>query len=589
MKKILALILFVLALSVNAQAQNSEKVTATVNRPTITLGETLEFKIIYSNIDAESIDVSALRKDFDILQAASYKTVQIINGAATKQITDSYTLKPKTAGKFVIPAFQIRDNIQTLPITIEVLPAGAKNPNSEKQTQSAQKPPFTMKGRINNNNPYVQQEIIYTLSLIDSGGLQGSEPTFELDNSKDWVIRSLGTPEINPLVVNGRNLREIVFKYALFPQRSGKLTVPTAQFEGYVLGKPKKHIDPFKDIFGDDLGASLGFTFAEREPVLLRSQPLEVDVKPIPAANNGNWWLPASQVLLVSKWEPENPSFKVGEAVHRTIYLKANGVLDSQLPEIDFGNTQGLKQYPEKPATEMSIDRGSVVSIAKVSTVYIPNRSGKLTIPAIKVDWFDVIKGQKQTAMLPAMEIDVAANPNLAEDISMKSDQTMPSPVTAQPAQPQNHSAVPQVKEKISAIGNIETILLLIGAFGLGIVISYLIFRNKNQKDNKNQIGDYHKYIIRKAKEKDLRGLRDAILEWCADKYGATKVNNFNHVNQLVKDKEFAAELDKLTAELYSDNSSGWDAKAFIAAFEKADKKNADKKKEMKLLPDLYK
>lgn len=594
MKKILMAILFVLAFSVNAGAQSSEEVTATVNRPVITLDETLEFKITYKNMNAGAIDVSALRQDFDILQAGSYTSVQVINNVANRQVTDSYVLKPKASGKFVIPSFVIKDNIHTLPITVEVLPSGAAVPGQAKpaQTAEAQKPPFTMTGRINNNNPFVQQEIIYTLSLIDSGGLQGSEPIFEIDNSKDWVIRSLGTPEINPLVVKGRNMREIVFKYALFPQRSGKLTIPTARFEGYVLGKPQKRIDPFKDLFGDDLEATLGFTFAEREPVLLRSKPIDIDVKPIPAANNGNWWLPASQVLLVGKWEPENPVFKVGEAVHRTVYLKANGVLDSQLPEINFGEVDGLKQYPEKPATEMSIERGSVVSIAKVSNVYIPNKSGKMSIPEVKVNWYDIRSNKLQTAVLPATDIDVLPNPAIPEEAQPAVSAPAPAAPVVQPAadaQPQNSAIPVQVKEKISSFGNAEIILLLLGAFGLGIVISYLIFRSKHQSGGKNQISDYRKYIIQKAKAKDLRGLRDAILDWCADKYGATQVTSFNDVNKLVKDKDFAAELDKLTAELYSDNSSGWDAKAFIAAFEKADKKRANKNQEKKLLPDLYK
>ena len=86
-----------------------------------------------------------------------------------------------------------------------------------------------------------------------------------------------------------------------------------------------------------------------------------------------------------------------------------------------------------------------------------------------------------------------------------------------------------------------------------------------------------------------MRAIRDALPEWCAEKYGVTKVNGFNDINKLVKDKEFAAELDKLTAELYSDDKGNWDAKAFIAAFENVEKKHVRTKQNEKLLPDLYK
>ncbi len=582
------LFLTILAFSANAAEPS---VTASVDKTTVSEGNNLELKIVYENIEPAKLDIEPLREDFDILQAGNYSQIQMINNDYKKTVTDFYKLRPKKTGKIVIPAFTIQDNIATLPITINVLPTGSAS--AQQQTAGKTDDRFSLKGRTSNNNPYVQQEIIYTLSLIDSGGLQGHEPTFEAVNTKDWIIRSLGTPEINPLAVNGKNMREIVFRYAFFPQRSGRLTIPSARFEGYVLGRPQKHIDPFKDIFGDDLGATLGFTFAEREPVILRSQPVEIEVKPVPAANNGYWWLPANNLLLVDKWEPETPEFKVGEAVHRTIYLKANGVLDSQLPEIKFGETDGLKQYPEKPATEMSIERGSVVSIVKISNVYIPSQSGKITIPEIKVHWFDTVSEKAETAVIPSKEIDVAANPLVAEEqetprISNAEQALAPSP--PQPAADKQTSAsTTQITEKLSRFGNTEIILLLLGAFGLGIALSYLLFRKKHPACAKEQINDYLKYIVKKAKEKDLRAIRDALPEWCAEKYGVMKVNGFNDINKLVKDKEFAAELDKLTAELYSDNKGNWDAKAFIAAFENVEKKHVRTKQNEKLLPDLYK
>ena len=89
--------------------------------------------------------------------------------------------------------------------------------------------------------------------------------------------------------------------------------------------------------------------FATRNPVVLNTKPIEVNVRPIPPANNGNWWLPAESVKLYAEWSPQRPVFKVGEAVSRTVYLKAVGVVENQLPDIKFRDVAGLKQYPEKP------------------------------------------------------------------------------------------------------------------------------------------------------------------------------------------------------------------------------------------------
>ena len=80
---------------------------------------------------------------------------------------------------------------------------------------------------------YLQEQIPYNVVITDIGGLQGGEPVF--DSSSDWIIKSLGTPDVVSKNVNGQNVREIIFKYVLFAQKSGKLKIPAVRFNGYAL------------------------------------------------------------------------------------------------------------------------------------------------------------------------------------------------------------------------------------------------------------------------------------------------------------------------------------------------------------------
>ena len=105
---------------------------------------------------------------------------------------------PKQKGSFTIPAFDI-NGASSQPITINVTESGGTADDGNAA------PTYRMSARISNNAPYVQQEVIYKVSLFDGGGLQGSEPTFT--TSRDWVIRSLGEPEVRPMVVNGKKSR----------------------------------------------------------------------------------------------------------------------------------------------------------------------------------------------------------------------------------------------------------------------------------------------------------------------------------------------------------------------------------------------
>lgn len=588
MKKIIALLSFVLALNMtNVQAQTTS-ISTSVDKTQVPLGQSLNLEINYSNSQPPQADLTELRQDFDVVGVMESTNINIINGQHNMEYVRKFKIIPKREGDLTIPVFTDKQGNKSAPITIKVLPADAvvsapANANASAPVQN--EPQFSMRGRINNNNPYVQQEIIYTLSLLDSGGLQGREPVFELNN-KDWVIRSIGTPDINPLVVKGKKMREITFKYAMFPQRSGKLTVPAARFEGYTLSRPKKRIDPFADLFGDDLSATLGFTFAEQNPVILRSKPIEIDVKSIPAANNGNWWLPAQDVMLADKWEPDTTQFKVGEAIHRTVYLKADGVLDNQLPELQFASVNGIKQYPEKPATEMSADKGRVVSIMKLSNVYIPSQAGKITIPEMKVNWFDINDQKIKTATLPAKEINiigtsVATEPNISAEPTTfaKEPQVLPQGIEA-PTAP-----TPVASEQ--KISDLHLLLIALGAFVLGILLTVLLMR-KTSTPKEHGLKHWHKQVLADAKNRDFRGLRDALLNWGADKFNCAKLNNFSELKDLVKDKAFAEELDKLNALLYTENNVEWDAKEFIKIFECVAAKSRKKGKDDKLLPNLY-
>ena len=589
MKKLVFLLSFIFGLNLEmAQAQTSS-ISASVDKTQVPLGQSLNLEINYSNSQPPQADLSELRQDFDVVGVLESTNINIINGQHNMEYVRKFRIIPKREGELTIPAFTDKQGNKSTPITVKVLPSNATiaaPTNSNTAAPVENEANFSMRGRIDNNNPYVQQEIIYTLSLLDSGGLQGREPVFELTN-KDWVIRSLGTPEINPLVVKGKKMREITFKYAMFPQRSGKLTVPAARFEGYTLSRPKKRIDPFADLFGDDLSATLGFTFAEQNPVILRSKPIDIDVKPIPAANNGNWWLPAQDVMLADKWEPDTKQFKVGEAIHRTVYLKADGVLDNQLPELQFASMEGIKQYPEKPATEMSADKGRVVSIMKISNVYIPSRAGKITIPEMTVNWFDVKAQELKTATLPAKEIDIigtTANTEVSSEADMPTTIDVPE-VNINKTPSQAEPAALNTQQKIS---NIHLLFIALGAFILGILLTIILMK-RNTSSQEHGLKHWHKQVLVTAQNRDFRGLRDALLNWGAEKFNLAKLNNFNELKNLLKDKSFADELDKLNALLYTENNVSWNAKDFCVLFEQIAKKTKTAKKKEKLLPDLYK
>lgn len=563
---------------------------ATVNRTDVPQGETFVLTLeLIDGDDKGNPDLSVLDKDFIVYSVGTAFNYKYINGVSSKSRQWQIALMPKNSGSIEIPSIQM-DNLATQPITLNVIPAnqalsGEQN-NPNQPAQNANRPKFDMVAKVENTSPYVQQQIDYTITIYDTGGLQGDAPQFIDDGSNDWIIKSLGSPTIGSKIVNGRSLREITFRYALFPQKSGTLKTPEVRFQGYYLTRSRGFNDPFDDLFGGNLGG-IGFAdmFATRNPVLLTAAPQSIQVRPIPSENGANWWLPAKQVALMAEWEPRQPQFKVGEAVSRTIYLKAVGVAENQLPDIRFAQTPDLKQYPDKAISSSGLENGQVVAVKKVTNVYIPTTSGAQTIPEIALDWFNVQTNQMERAVLPAVNIEVMPSAGLPAA----------QPQAAQPSLPQTSQAVAPKSSPMEDFSDMSipggnsnlAYVIAIAAFLVGIIFSWLIFGRR--RPHADEIKDYDKYIIKSLKHKDYRALRDGLVAWGRERWHNDKITNLKEVAKAAQDKEFGAYLDELGALLYAQTPQPFNEKGFLKSFEKVRKSKIKSAKEEQPLPKLYK
>ncbi len=571
MKKFAFVLGLCLLWAANLPAQTFE---AKVNRAEVPEGETFLLSVELEGAKTNSTpDFSVLNRDFTVYSVSNAYRTNIINGQVSQSQQWNLVLMPNKSGKLTIPAISL-DNYQTAPLQINV---GAVSQTAPAQTAAPNRPRFKIEAEADNRSPYVQQQVNYTLTLYDTGGLQGEEPVFQSNNENDWIIKSLGAPEVNTQTIDGRNLREIKFRYAMFPQKSGVQEIPAVRFNGYYLTRDKRS-DPFGRLFNDDLFfAGFGMTdvFATKNPVVLTAQPIKVNVLPAAAENGGNWWLPAEDVKLHAEFNPPKPQFKVGEAVNRTIYLQAAGVIDSQLPELKFKSVKGLKQYPEKPQVEMRVEGGKIIALEKIANVYIPSQPGDVTLPEIAVNWFNVKTKTIEKAVLPAMTVKVVGEAAAA-----------PTPAAAVKATAKAPAA--QEVNTLSAEEETNLYLLLGGAFILGILLCLALIKLWGMAISAGS-RNYKKQIIRAAQAKDLRGLRDNLLAWAAERFPGQRILSLQDVDEAVNDREFRCELDKLTEALYAKDNQNWNEQLFTKVFNRINKQKRKSGKETEPLPKLYK
>ncbi|MBR1605217.1 MAG: protein BatD [Alphaproteobacteria bacterium] len=558
----------------------AEQLQATVNRTEIPQGETFLLTLETDNDKVSgSPDLSVLDKNFTVYSVGNAFQSTYINGVSKHSRQWQIVLMPKNAGQIEIPAIKL-DNLKSEPIQLNVISSQLVQ-QGKQQSSAADGPKFAVNAEVDNKNPFVQQQINYTFSIYDSGGLYGEQPVIVDNGNRDWIVKSMGEPTIESKVINGQHLREIQFHYALFPQKSGLLQTPDLEFQGYYLTKSRRGADAFDDVFNHGF-FNMGFSdmFATRNPIVLRPESIDIDVRAIPAQNSGYWWLPASKVILSAEWEDKNPTLRVGEAVSRSVYLKAAGVVENQLPDIKFAEIDGVKQYPEKPVAMSSQHQGEVISIKKFGNVYIPEKSGEITLPEITVDWYNIHTGQIEHATLPAQTLKVLP--------STKGQEAENRQAMKPRLQPDNKKAdLPSLPTTEKTTGSFPVWVWTVGAFVLGVVLSYLMFGRKKTPNMTE--GDYRQQVEKAAKTNNLKELRDSLIAWARQNYPDEKIHNLDDLGKKSNSKAFKQELSNLSKALYSGKEEGFNQTQFLKVFKEEQNVQKKSKKQTSPLPKLYK
>ncbi|MBP5399596.1 MAG: protein BatD [Alphaproteobacteria bacterium] len=559
---------FILAFMVTFSAQ-AGNFTAKVNRNHVPFGETFVLTLQYDDAPGTSEpDLTPLQKDFNIYSVGRDYQSTIINGQASQTYQWNVVLSPKVENVATIPAISFK-NFSSSPIQITVAEAPEQKQN------------ISMSFEISNSSPYLQEQIIYTLTIKTSENLQGSLPQFIDDGSQSWIIKQISEPIVNTELDNGIESKIITIQYALFPQKSGVLSIPQMRLHAYYPDKNKSR--PVSSLFGaffnEELLNSFGFN-NNMNKVDLTTRSQTVEIRPIPEENNGYWWLPSQQVLLTSDWEKTLPTFKEGEPTNRRITLTAAGIIDTQLPKLSFKEVAGLKQYPEKPEISSYVTANGIVSQMTINVVYIPEKDGILDIPEINVPWYNINTGQMDRAGLPSLQISVENNPLLniaSNNITPKTNNSL--------------SEVAQTSVEQQNISNSKIYALLALSFAFGLFFSWIFLRSKQDKTSrKAKTEPVLPKNIPSTSGKNAKEVRDIVINWARTNYPEANILNLDDVENLVADDKFTEILHQLKKDLYSGKRQGFNSQELEKLMRAhSAKKNKLSRKDQQILPNLYK
>jgi hypothetical protein len=150
----------------------------------------------------------------------------------------------------------------------------------------------------------------------------------------------------------------------------------------------------------------MGSLFLRTRPIKIRGPRLSLDVRPQPEGS-GSPWLPAESLELTDSWTADLSDLRVGEPVTRTIAITARGLSAAQLPDLTTEVPGGVKLYPDKPRTETRPDGDTLVARKEIKHALVPSAEGELTLPEVRLPWWDTLADRERVAVLPARVVQV--------------------------------------------------------------------------------------------------------------------------------------------------------------------------------------
>ncbi len=346
------------------------------------------------------------------------QNVSIMNGKRTEEVTVTYTLTymATSAGTFTVPPATIEaegNTVRSNSVQVQVVAASDKpssNPSSGRSGSNARTSApssFSQIGdedlfitaSVSKTKVYEQEAFLLTYklySLVDIRGFNNVKlPDFNGFHSQEISLPSSQT--LQPENYNGRTYGTVVYRqFVLFPQRSGTLTIPSAQFDASVAQRTNMN-----DLFD----AMLNGTASRRVQKTIRTRELSVEVLPLPADKPEGFAGGVGDLKISSSLKSN--TLKTGDALNLTVTVSGTGNLKLiTAPEIDF--PADFEVYDAKVTEDLKPTPNGMSGKKVFEYLAVPRNAGNYTVPGVTFSFFNPQTQRYQTEKTQSFDLDIA-------------------------------------------------------------------------------------------------------------------------------------------------------------------------------------
>jgi hypothetical protein len=369
-----------------AAAQNSAEldVAVGISRDTIGMDEQALLEVVVSGAmqDIPEPKLPTLPM-FEIYSQGRSTNISYTNGQIQASVTHRYLLLPTKAGSFPIENISVvhrNKRFRGNPVSLTVVSQGSSAPPQlEEQARDGEgsSRDYFLEAVVDDAAPYVNQQVTLTLKFYIAVQYYGAPELVEPSTTGFWT-ELLGTRGPYQQRVNNRTYKVIERSYALFPTKTGELTIGRAVIKVTVPSRQRsRRRDPF-DIFGM-LGGG--------QEVEVRSRPVGIDVRRLPSEGR-----PGDFTGTIGRFNfkatPTKREVEVNQPVSVNFAITGVGniksVAEPQIPDLpDF---RIYRASSNESITKLDNRIGGTKTFEEV---FIPNRPGRLEIPSLSFNFFD--------------------------------------------------------------------------------------------------------------------------------------------------------------------------------------------------------
>lgn len=442
-----------------AMAQEFRFVTQ-VSSTTISMDEYLQLQFVLENAPNLSQLTPPDFRDFEIIQGPMQSTsTSIVNGTRSQQVAVIYLLKAKRTGNFTIPGAIARVdgvNKKSNPVNIEVTSGRTNRNNLPQQQQPAQQPRYGrrapmeespsivrpgedvneklrknvfVKVEVDKTNVYEGEQVTATYKLytrLQTSSSVTKVPAFKGFSAKDVELPN--PPQGTMETVNGQQFKVFTIrKTMLFPLQSGQLELDPAEVDNQVrllrLGantrRNQQLDDPmFRDVFGnspfddpffEDYFNRPEVTY-EDIPYKIKSNPVTITVKPLPAANR-----PASFTGAVGHFEmsavADKKALSTDDAVTLKVTISGTGNVNlMRAPEVNVPDA--FEKFDPKVTDNLDKNSNPLSGARTFEYIFMPREAGSQVLPAVEFSYFDPKAGEYKVLRSSDFPLTVSAGKN---------------------------------------------------------------------------------------------------------------------------------------------------------------------------------